>query len=109
RPLLASGEAERPKYVVSDIAPPSRYGSIGGFVTSANVCCKYLNSVGWWAEKTVSTRSWPIEERGSFRDFAISFTNTARSKSHPQACAGWPSAQLRSAGAAPTMASVCRV
>ena len=52
---------DRPRYVVNDIAPPSRYGSIGGLVTSANVCCKYLNSVGCWAEKTVSTRSKPIE------------------------------------------------
>ncbi len=87
--LVVQCTGERPRYVVSDIAPPSRYGSIGGLVTSAKVCCRYLKRVWCCWLKIVSTRSKPMEPSGSFLSFAISLTKTARSNSQPWAWRSW--------------------
>ena len=43
----------------------SRIGSIGGFVTCAKSCLKYVNSGGRWSERTASAVSLPIEPIGS--------------------------------------------
>ena len=50
-----------------------------------------------------------MTDSGSFFSFAMSLTNTARSKSHPAACSRWSSDQFRSASIAPTVSSVWRV
>ena len=63
----------------SDITIASRIGSIGGLVTCANSCLKYVNSGGRWSDSTASALSLPIEPTGSSPRAAIGAMSTRRS------------------------------
>src|SRR5438477_555464 len=54
-----------PILVTSDMTSSSRIGSIGGLVTWANSCLKYLNRSCGRSESTAIGVSVPIEETGS--------------------------------------------
>ena len=54
-----------PMFVTRDITSCSRIGSIGGFVTWANSCLKYLDRSCGRSDNTASGVSVPMEETGS--------------------------------------------
>ena len=54
-----------PMFVTSDITSCSRIGSIGGLVTCANSCLKYLNKSCGRSDNTAKGVSVPMEEIGS--------------------------------------------
>ena len=57
--------------VVSDITSSSRIGSIGGLVTWANSCLKYLKSSCGLSDNTANGVSVPIEETASWPSTTI--------------------------------------
>lgn len=80
-------------------APSSRMGSIGGLVTTATICLKYLASGGRCAHKRGSGRSCPIEVIGSFPVSAMWCTQRTLASDQPErlsaaasgSCRGMPS------------------
>ncbi len=68
-----------PTPVPSDMTIASRIGSIGGFVTCAKSCLKYVNSGGRLSLRTASALSLPIEPMGSSAFLTIGAIRTFRS------------------------------
>ncbi len=63
-----------PMLVTSDMTSSSRIGSIGGLVTCANSCLKYLNRSWGRSDSTASGVSVPMEETGSSPAMTIGVT-----------------------------------
>ena len=70
-----------PMLVTSDMTSCSRIGSIGGFVTCANSCLKYLNRSCGRSDSTASGVSVPIDPSGSSPCLAIGARKNFRSSS----------------------------
>src|SRR5207245_1515682 len=70
----ASRFGRGPMKVTSDMTSSSRIGSIGGFVTCAKSCLKYLNRSWGRSDSTASGVSVPMEETGSSPAMTIGVT-----------------------------------
>ena len=79
-----------PMFVTSDITSCSRIGSIGGFVTCAKSCLKYLNRSWGRSDSTANGVSVPIEEIASSPVTIIGvMTIFSSSTVYPKACCRW--------------------